>query len=184
MTKSITMWLICCSALVSPAFLFGNDDENLHHLKAAFTLSNGEGQEVTEAVLRNSHALVAFGFTHCAHVCPMLAANMASVIKSSPVPVQGVFISVDTERDTPRITGEYAAGFGAGLLGLSGTHRQVSQAAQNFGVNFVVTKTDKSYTVEHTASTFLVGPGGDIVHVFAFGSSPKEMLETLQSLAE
>jgi len=56
----------------------------------------------------------------------MIAANMASALKSADKEAVGIFISVDTERDTPTITDDYAQRFGATMLGLSGSYEQVS----------------------------------------------------------
>lgn len=152
----------------------------LGSVTAAFELVDGNGDTVHFDDYLGQNVLVAFGFTNCAHICPMIAANMARAITVSNKDVIGVFISVDTERDSPATTHAYASKFGDNMVGLSGSHLQVSFAAQNFGVSFVVTKSQDSYTVQHTPSIFLIGPEGELVDTFAMNSPSADIVAALQ----
>ncbi len=136
-------------------------------LSAGFELLDGEGRTVTLSSFRGKNVLLAFGFTHCQHICPMNAANMVRAIKASDKEAVGIFISVDTERDTPAITNAYAQSFGNKMVGLSGSYEQVAAAVKNFSATFVVTKSEDHYAVQHTPSIFLISPDGDIVEAFA-----------------
>lgn len=138
-----------------------------HDIRVAFDLIGEGGQVVRAGDFSGSFLLIGFGFTHCDYVCPTLSANIARVISTSDRPVKGAIISVDTERDTPEITHQYAQGFHRDLIGLSGTYSQVAEAASNFRVKYVVTKTPSSFTVQHTASIFLVDPHGELIDVYA-----------------
>ena len=110
----------------------------------------------------------------------MPAANMARAMSVSNKDVIGIFISVDTERDSPATTHAYASKFGDKMIGLSGSHQQVSDAAQNFGVSFVVTKSQDNYTVQHTPSIFLIGPDGELVDTFAMNSPSADIAAAMQ----
>ncbi|MBT5330223.1 MAG: SCO family protein [Porticoccaceae bacterium] len=145
-----------------------------------FELLNGEGEIVRRTDLLGSNLLVAFGFTYCPDVCPVMAANMANALRQSDKDALGVFISVDTERDTPQVTDNYASRFGENMMGLSGTHESVSEAAKNFNVTFVVTKTPNSYTVQHSPGTFLISPTGELIDVFAINADPKDIAAAMQ----
>ncbi len=140
-----------------------------------FKLLNGDGELVQRTDFLGKNVLVAFGFTFCPDVCPVMAANMAIALKNSDKEAVGVFISVDTERDTPEITSNYAKHFGDNMIGLGGSHQQVSAAAKNFNVSFVVTKTPDSYIVQHSPGTFLISPQGDLIEVFAINADPKDI---------
>lgn len=153
-------------------------------LRAEFELMNASGEVVTEQAVRGHNVLLAFGFTHCAHICPMMAANMALALKASQQDAIGVFISVDSERDTPAITQAFAASFHPAMMGLSGSYEQVRRAANSFNISFVVTKTQKAYTVEHNSDIFLIGPDGKILDVFAINASPKIMAEAMKPKAD
>ena len=160
------------------------DESGFEGINFKFELSNEADELITEQDVQGSYVLLAFGFTHCAHICPMMAANMALALNASERDSQGIFISVDTERDTPQITHAYASKFHESMMGLSGSHEQVQQAALNFGVSFVVTKSQKAYTVEHTSDIFLIGPDGKVIEVFALNASPKAMANAINMTTE
>ena len=151
-------------------------------IKVEFELINANGEQVTEQEVRGRHVLLAFGFTHCLHICPMMAANMAMALKASQQDALGIFVSVDTERDTPAVTQAYASSFHDSMLGLGGTYEQIRQAANNFRVSFVVTKSQQAYTVEHTSDIFLIGPDGTVQQVFALNASPGAMAKAIDSI--
>ena len=146
------------------------EEEVLAGLSPDFDLVSADGSETSLADYRGNNVLVAFGFTHCLHICPMIAANMARALKNSDSEAVGIFISVDTERDTPATTNAYAGRFGESMIGLGGSHTQISAAARNFNVSFVVTKSQDNYTVQHTPSIFLIGPGGELIDSFAMNT--------------
>jgi protein SCO1/2 len=91
----------------------------------------------------------------------------------------GIFVSVDTERDTPRVTQDYASHFGEGMIGLGGNIEQINAAAKNFKVSYAVTKTQDNYTVQHTANVFLIDPDGALVDVFNFSTKPEVLLKAI-----
>ncbi len=149
-------------------------------LIAEFELLDAEGARVTLAGYRNKNVLLTFGFTHCQHICPMIAANMARALNASDKAAIGIFVSVDTERDSPKVTNQYAHQFGDRMIGLGGSHKQVARAARNFGVTFVVTKSEDNYTVQHTPSIFLIGPDGDIKEVFAMNTPTDDITAAMR----
>lgn len=149
-------------------------------LTAEFVLLDADGAAVSLASYRGKNVLLSFGFTHCQHICPMIAANMARALKASDKEAVGIFVSVDTERDTPAITNAYANGFGDRMIGLGGTYEQVAIAARNFGVTFVVTKSEDNYTVQHTPSIFLIDPQSDIVEVFAMNTPTVDIVAAMR----
>ena len=152
----------------------------VNEMNLDFELLNAHGGLVQSSDFLGKNLLVAFGFTYCPDVCPVIAANMANALRHSDKDAVGVFISVDTERDTPEITNNYASRFGEGMVGLGGSHAQVSQAAKNFNVTFVVTKTPDSYTVQHSPGTFLISPEGELIEVFAINADPKEIAAAMK----
>ena len=149
-------------------------------ITAEFELESRDGELVSLEQFRGRNVLLAFGFTNCAHICPMIAANMARAIRANDKDAIGIFVSVDTERDTPAITDSYAKKFDEKMVGLSGTYHQVSLAAKNFAVTFVVTKSADNYTVQHTPSIFLISPAGDLIDVFAMNSPSADIAALMQ----
>lgn len=149
-----------------------NADSTLENIRADFELQNRNGELVRDEEYHGRNVLLAFGFTQCVHVCPMIAANMAGALRVADKEAVGIFVSVDTERDSPATTDDYAGGFGPTMIGLGGSHTQVSAAAKNFKATFVVTKSQDSYTVQHTPGIFLIGPDGIVIDVFAMNTPP------------
>ncbi len=151
-----------------------------HGVVVDFELMNRDGAIVRDEDFRGRHVLMGFGFTHCEHICPLMALNMGRVVEETSHEITGIFVSVDTERDTAAITDDYAGHFGDAMLGLSGSIEQINAAAKNFKVSYAVTKTQDAYTVQHTANVFLIDPNGELVDVFNFSTSPENILEAIR----
>lgn len=148
-----------------------------HGVVVDFELTGRDGALVRDEDFRGRHVLLGFGFTHCEHICPLMALNMSRVVEEAGREMTGIFVSVDTERDTAEITDDYAGHFSEAMLGLSGSIEQINAAAKNFKVSYAVTKTQDAYTVQHTANVFLIDPNGELVDVFNFSTSPEVILE-------
>lgn len=144
-------------------------------LKAEFELVGNNDEVVTHLDFRGRYVLLAFGFTNCPHVCPMMAANMAGALKIVGNDTPGIFVSVDTERDTPEIVHQYASSFDDRMIGLGGSYHQVNAAAKNFNVTYVVSKSQKNYTVQHTSNIFVIDPTGRVVEIFPLNARPSEI---------
>jgi len=155
------------------------DDVLQERVVAQFELHDANGKVVTADDFQGKYVLLGFGFTHCLHICPMMAAHMAQALRLSENDATGIFISVDTERDTPQVTDAYAKKFGEQMIGLSGSYAQIVAAAKSFGVTFVVTKSDDAYTVQHTPDIFLIDPDGKVVDVFPLNATAKEMADAM-----
>ena len=150
--------------------------------KAEFELVGKNGEVVTHLDFRGRYVLLAFGFTNCPHVCPLMAANMAGALKMVGNDTAGVFISVDTERDTPEIVHQYASSFDDRMIGLGGNYHQVNAAAENFNVTYVVTKSQKNYTVQHTSNIFVIDPEGRVVEIFPLNARPGEIAAAIDTV--
>jgi protein SCO1/2 len=109
-----------------------------------------------------------------------MAFNMSQVLGSADASMTGIFVSVDTERDTPAVTNDYASHFGDGMIGLGGSIEQINAAAKNFKVSYAITKTQDNYTVQHTANVFLIDPQGALVDVFNFTTAPEDILAAIR----
>jgi protein SCO1/2 len=156
------------------------DRANAHGINVDFELLDRHGNVVTDEDFLGRYVLLGFGFTHCAHICPMMALNMGKALKMTGLDAAGIFISVDTERDSPEVTDDYASNFGDRMLGLGGDYERVSAAATNFKVSFAVTKTQNNYTVQHTANVYVIDPAGELLDVFTFATPPETLLGSMQ----
>ena len=132
----------------------------------AFALVNQHGEPVDESVFKGQWDLVFFGFTHCPDICPttlqvLATAKQAPVEKGQQPLPRIVLVSVDPDRDTPDILGQYVDYFGDGNLGLTGTLDEIRKLTDGLGVYFEKQPADgDSYVVDHWAGVYLIDPDG------------------------
>ena len=130
-------------------------------------LPDASGKPRTLADFKGKVTVVFFGFTQCPDVCPTALAEVAEVkqkLGADGDKVQSVFVTVDPERDTPAVVGAYVAAFGRDFVALRGSLEQTQAAAKEFKVFFakVPGKTAGSYTMDHTAGSFIFDPQGRV----------------------
>jgi protein SCO1/2 len=128
-----------------------------------------------------------FGYTQCPDVCPTTMAELAEVKKSLGVDgdqVQGVFITVDPERDTPEVLKNYVASFDPGFVALRGTPEQTAAAAKEFKVFYakVPGKAPGSYTMDHTAASYVLDRDGKLRLFVRYGSGAPALAADLKAL--
>src|SRR5689334_12038349 len=105
-----------------------------------FTLSTLDGRIVTDQTYRGKWVLVYFGYTFCPSSCPttLLAVSMAlKKLGPDAAQVRPLFISVDPERDTPKVMQQYIESFDPRIVGLTGTPQQIAAAAHEYGAYYV-----------------------------------------------
>ncbi|MFA9200526.1 MAG: SCO family protein [Cypionkella sp.] len=134
-----------------------------------FTLVDQTGKERRWADFRGRYAVVYFGFTYCPDICPTdmqrTAQGLRKFAAEAPAraaKMQQIFISVDPERDTPQVVGEFAAAFGKDIVALTGTREQVDAAAKAFKVFHSKGEEQGggAYLVNHSNVTYLFDPEG------------------------
>ena len=131
--------------------------------------------------------VVFFGFTQCPDVCPTTLAEIAEVkskLGADGDKVQPILVTVDPERDTPEILSAYAASFGRDVVALRGTLEQTRAAAKEFKVFFakVPGKTEGSYTMDHTAGSYVFDTQGRIRLFIRHGGGVEAMASDLKRL--
>ncbi len=133
----------------------------------SLSLPDHNGQVRTLADFKGKVTVVFFGFTQCPDVCPTTMHELAQVKKSLGADgdrIQGVFITVDPERDTPERLKAYMQGFDPSFLALRGTPEQTAAVAKDFRVYFakVPGKTPEAYTMDHTAGSYVFDASGQL----------------------
>ena len=130
-----------------------------------FRLVDHLGRNVGPETFAGKVRLVFFGFTHCPDVCPTGLSLMSQLLEElgpDSKDVQALFISVDPERDTVPVLKDYISAFAGGILGLTGTPAQVEEATKAFNAYFKkVPQPSGGYTVDHTASVYLLDRDGN-----------------------
>jgi len=130
-----------------------------------FKLNDPDGKPVALSDFHGKAVLVFFGFTQCPDVCPTALSRAAEVRKSLGKDgdrLQVIFVTVDPERDTPQVLKSYTAAFDPGFLGLSTDLENTRKTADAFRVYYAKVPTGSSYTMDHTAISYLYDPAGKL----------------------
>jgi protein SCO1/2 len=151
-----------------------------------FRLTAQDGTEFDSRTLEGKPYAVFFGFTHCPEVCPTTMLEVSHVFdelgdKADDLTVY--FITVDPERDTPDVLQDYVSSFTGRIVGLSGTPEQIADVAKKFRVYYEkVPTSDGDYTINHSASIYLMGRDGLFKSLVSFNDSPQEFLRKFEEL--
>lgn len=171
----------------APAQGFKNVDITGADYGRALSLPDQNGKIRTLADFKGKVTVVFFGFTQCPEVCPTTMAELAQVKKALGTDgdrVQGVFITVDPERDTIEILKGYVTGFDPSFIALRGTPEQTTATARDFKVFFqkVAGKAPGSYTMDHTAGSYVFDASGRLRLFTRYGSGAEALVADLKAL--
>jgi protein SCO1 len=163
-----------------------NAAQQLPQIGGHFALSTPDGRRVTDTTFRGKWLLVYFGYTSCPDVCPTTLSSMALALeKLGPLAdkVQPVFITVDPERDTPAIVGEYVKDFDPRFVGLVGSPQEIGTAAHEFHVYYRVRQLgNNEYVVDHSSFIYLIDPNGAFVRLLTGDLPGHQLADELRKL--
>jgi protein SCO1/2 len=134
-----------------------------------FTLTNSKGETVRWGDFAGKYRVVYFGYTFCPDICPTDMQRVAQglkALKASDPDKAGkivpIFITIDPERDTQGVVGEFAAAFSPDIIGLTGTPEQIAAAAKAFKVFYAKGEAQPGggYLVDHSNVVYLFDPQG------------------------
>lgn len=134
-----------------------------------FALTDSKGQTVRWDDFAGKYRVVYFGYTFCPDVCPTDMQRVAQGLKelkaddpAKAAKIQPLFITLDPERDTQDVVGEFTAAFSPDIIGLTGTPEQIAAAAKAFKVFYAKGEAAPGggYLVDHSNITYLFGPDG------------------------
>jgi protein SCO1/2 len=171
----------------APAHHFNAIDLTGARYAQGFNLPDFDGKPRTLADFKGKVAVVFFGYTQCPDACPTTMAELAGILKTlgpDASRIQVVFISVDPSRDSPALLKGYVTNFRPDFLALRGDEAQTRAVIKDFKliVEKVPGKTPDSYTIDHTAGTYIFDPQGR-VRLFASQSlDPALLTDDLKAL--
>ena len=156
-----------------------------------FILKSHTGKIVTDQDFGGKFMLVYFGYTYCPDICPTSLQTMTLALEAlgdQAKHFQPLFISVDPERDTPKVLAEYVSSFYPGMIGLTGSKVTIDSVTKKYRVRFskVAEKntTDEDYTVDHTSAVFLMGFDGRYLSRFGYNTTAQQMADKLKKFAD
>jgi protein SCO1/2 len=162
------------------------DDEPLPD----FTLTSTDGSPTRLSDFEGRYVVLFFGFTHCPDFCPLTLSDYKVVkneLGEAASEVLFVFVSVDGERDTPEVLGQYVTRFDPAFVGLTGDSETVSALGTPYGLFFQLNKEapdDTDYTVDHSTLTYIIDPQRRLHSVVSFGTPPATIAAYLRGLIE
>lgn len=174
--------------VLSPAKTpFKNTDVSGLDYAKDFALPDHNGKLRTLADFKGKAVVVFFGYTQCPDVCPTTLAEMATVMQQlGPLAdrVQVLFITVDPERDTREMLAKYVPSFDPRFIGLVGDKAATEKVAKEFKVFYqkVPGKEPGSYTMDHTAGSYVFDPQGRIRLFIRHGQGAEPIAHDLKLL--
>ncbi len=152
-----------------------------------FSLTDHNGQLRTLKDFAGKVVVVFFGFTQCPDVCPTSMAELAQVkqqLGADGDKLQGIFITVDPERDTAEMLKAYMGNFDPTFLALRPTLEQLPQVAKDFKIYYkkVDGKTPGSYTMDHSAGSYVFDEKGRIRLYNRYGSGADALASDIRLL--
>lgn len=151
-------------------------------INSRYVLVNVKGRMIGNEDFPGRFQLISFGYTSCPDVCPTTLAAMTQILQDlgDKAPrLQPIFITVNPERDTKEALARYTAFFDPRIIGLTGPPELVRAAADHFKVTYrkylEPGAAPNSYSVDHTAGMYLLGPDGMFIVKFAHIASPQEI---------
>ena len=187
--------LLCAGGLAAVASLAGCDrllperfngvDITGANYAQDFRLTDADGRERTLADFKGKAVMMFFGFTQCPDVCPtalVRAAEIKRLLGSDGDRLQVIFVTVDPERDSPVVLKAYTQAFDPSFIGLYGDMQRTSQTAKDFKVFYRKVPTGSSYTMDHSAFSYVFDPKGKIRIVLRHEQSAQECADDLRRL--
>ncbi len=128
-----------------------------------------------------------FGYTQCPDVCPTAMVELASIKKAlgqDGERLQGLFVSIDPQRDTPEVLKAYMGNFDPSFLALSTSPEKLAELAKDFKVYYkkVEGKTPTSYTMDHSAGSYVYDTKGQLRLFTRYGSAAQGLTADIQQL--
>ena len=137
---------------------------------------------------RGKVVLIYFGYTFCSDICPTNLALMSQALNAMTDEelshVQGLFISVDPERDKVETLKKYAQHFHDTMQGVTGSPAEIAEIAKRYGTAYrkVEGESEEGYTVDHASNTYIIAPDGSLHTILPHAAPSQEILNITRKL--
>jgi protein SCO1/2 len=148
-------------------------------------LTDHTGRARTLEDFRGKAVVLFFGFTQCPDVCPTTLVDISSSLKKlgpDAERVQVLFVTVDPERDTPKVLAEYVAAFDPRIIALRGDAAATQRVAKEFKIYYEKRKQGEGYTVDHSAQSYVIDPQGRLRLLVRHERLAQDLADDLRTL--
>ena len=152
-----------------------------------YALVDQRGDAIDQTMLVGHPSLLFFGYTHCPDVCPTTMGEMAGWFETLGTDLgdlKAYFVSIDPTRDTPEMLNDYVSWVSDRITGVTGDPAQIDRIVKAWAVlaEKVPGAVDGDYTMNHTASVFLVNPKGEFEGTIAYGEDQATAVAKIRKL--
>ncbi|MEM0898799.1 MAG: SCO family protein [Pseudomonadota bacterium] len=173
---------------ISFTFFGERDQQQAQQFGVPFELVDHNGNQITDAAFRGQPTAIFFGFTRCPEICPTTVFELEAwfaELGEDGENIDAYFITVDPERDTPEALEFYLTSITDRVVGITGDPAAVRAMVDGFSVYYKrVELDDGDYTMDHTASVFLLDSDGDFRKSIAYGERMDTAVAKLRDLAD
>lgn len=161
---------------------------NVAGVGGPFTLTDHNGNSVTEKNLNGAYTIIFFGFTYCPAICPTELQKITSAYVTLPKNIQDkiqlYFITIDPERDTQEVLKNYVALFDPKWVGLYGDQSQIDAIKKAYKVYGAKVPQGDTYTMDHSSFIYVMGPDGTLKHMFRGSDDAPKIASTLKDIVK
>lgn len=175
-----------CDSRAELSYKYGKDLSN-QILGRTFKLKDTDGDVRMLSSYRGMMPMVFFGFTQCPAICPTALARAVKIKKlmgKDGDRLQVIFITLDPERDTPAVLDAYVKTFDPSFVALYGTLEETAATAKEFGVFYEKVPSGSTYTLSHTATSYVYDSRGTLRLGLSHSLSAQECTEDLLTVME
>ena len=163
-----------------------NAPERLSKIISEVNLIDHNGQAFKSTTLKNKPSLLFFGFTNCPEICPTTLADLSQITKEVTLnddSINIIFVTLDPKRDNKEHLKDYIQYFDGNIIGVTGNKIEIKEFADNWGVFYETVKTTNSnYTLNHTATVFMIDALGNFRGTIAWGENESSIIQKINNL--
>nr|AAY68331.1 putative inner mitochondrial membrane protein Sco1p [uncultured marine bacterium 66A03] len=182
--------LLFFTVLMLSVFIFATSEwlarrhftETDFSLGTPFSLIDHNGRVITEKAFLGSPSLLFFGFTYCPEICPTTLVDLGRLTEELGFEIPIYFVTLDPERDTPQQLADYLPYFGNRIIGITGNTDAILALAKSWGIYRKKISTSSGYTIDHTATVFMLSDSGKFQGTIAWGENDQIVKQKLERL--
>jgi len=166
-----------CDAILS--VIENGSNGETYNIGGEFELINQDGQIVTDKDIFKEPTILYFGYTFCPDICPLDVyrnAEAVDLLDKNEMSVTPVFVSIDPERDTPEVIGDFVKYHHPKMIGLTGSKDQIDHVSKVYKTYYKAQNSnDDLYLVDHSTLSYLILPKYGFVEFFRRDKSADEI---------